>query len=67
MSYINRMDSELTELNNKIEALSNFAHSDCALFCSLPIIEQEDMWDQLYAMELYAQVLGRRLTRALAQ
>lgn len=67
MSYINRMDYELTELNKKIEALSNFAHSDCAMFCSLPIIEQEDMWDQLYAMKMYAQILGRRLTRALAQ
>lgn len=64
MSHIERMKVELEELSKKETALANFAHSDNAIFCSLPVIEQEDMCEQLEHMESYIKVLHRRLERA---
>lgn len=66
MSHIDRMKVELEELSKKVVALDNFAHSDNEVFCSLPPIEQEDMWVQLEAMEAYQAVLSKRLERALS-
>lgn len=64
MSHSERMKVEFDELSKKATALANFAHSDNAIFCSLPVIEQEDMWEQLEHMECYVKVLHLRLERA---
>ena len=61
-SHVERMVTELAELTDKAEKLSIFAET--SRFMMLPLIEQQDLHEQLHAMTIYQNVLCRRLERA---
>ena len=59
--YVNRMLDEFKELDERIMKLGVFLNGN--IFGTLPIEEQQDMYDQWHAMILYKSALGRRLIR----
>lgn len=61
-TYVERMVTELAELTDKAEKLSIF--TETSRFMMLPLIERQDLHEQLHAMTIYQNVLCRRLERA---
>lgn len=60
--YIIRMEQELHELSERIDALT-FWIGNNDHFKALAVAEQQDQTDQLAAMRDYKQCLDRRLAR----
>jgi len=60
MEYLERMKTELKELNEKIKALGTFIYSN-DLFRSLEEVQRELMKIQLGYMEEYSDVLTSRI------
>lgn len=61
-THVERMVTELAELTDKAEKLSIF--TETSRFMMLPLIERQDLHEQLHAMTIYQNVLCRRLERA---
>lgn len=61
-THVDRMIKELVELSDKVEKLGKFTEG--SVFSGLPMIERQDMMEQLHAMTMYEAVLTRRLQRA---
>lgn len=61
-THVERMVKELVELSDKVEKLGKFTEG--SVFSGLPMIERQDMMEQLHAMTMYETVLTRRLQRA---
>ena len=59
--YVKRMLDEFKELDERVMKLGVFLNGN--IFGTLPIEEQQDMYDQWHAMILYKSALGRRLIR----
>lgn len=59
--YVKRMLDEFKELDERVMKLGVFL--DGEIYKTLPIEEQQDMYDQWHAMVLYKSALGRRLVR----
>ena len=57
--YVKRMLDEFKELDERVMKLGVFL--DGEIYKTLPIEEQQDMYDQWHAMVLYKSALGRRL------
>lgn len=64
--YVQRMEIEKAELDQKIELLAGWVGHD-PLFNTLVPEEKQEMRDQLMYMRGYSQALSARLRRALAR
>lgn len=62
-SYLERMHEEYNELSDRVYRLNDFINKS-EVYITLPLVEQCDMKEQLYAMRIYLGVLTRRLKRA---
>jgi len=62
-NYIERIKSELTELNNKLEKLNNFIANDA--FMQLSTQKQELLRIQLAIMEAYVRIIKLRINLAV--
>ena len=59
--YVKRMLAEFKQLDERVMKLGAFLNGET--YKTLPIEEQQDMYDQWHAMVLYKSALGRRLVR----
>ena len=57
-----RMVKELEELSDKVEKLGKFTEG--SVFGDLPILDRQELMEQLHAMTIYQAILTRRLQRA---
>ena len=59
--WLLRVEDEQQQLADRLSRLEQFVSSK--LFANLSTEEQSELWEQLFAMQLYSRILLRRLKR----